>query len=118
MTLLELSRELSFYRVPIVSLSTLSRYLNCELITMKRASFQHENRNSEESRTKRYHCSEWFLTHQEYEFIFVDEFGFNFLTQRNFARSKEGQPEILISPNVVGSFAIIELKWVVIVFFF
>jgi len=43
MTLLELSRELAFYWVPSVSLSTLSGYLNCELITMKRASFQHEN---------------------------------------------------------------------------
>jgi len=41
MTLLELSRELAFYRVPSVNLSTLSRYLNCKLITMKRASFQH-----------------------------------------------------------------------------
>jgi len=98
MTLLELSRELAFYRVPSVSLSTLSRYLNCELITMKWASFQHENRNTEESKIKRYHYSEWFLTHQEYEFIFVDEFGFNFSTQRNYARSKEGQPAIVISP--------------------
>jgi transposase len=88
---------------PQISVATLERYLDYEVITFKQTTDQNQQRNSQAVKAQRTQYAQWFLGNQQMNFIYVDEFGFNLSTQRRFGRAPAGQRAIQITPANQGS---------------
>ena len=85
-----------------ISPSTLSRYLDDKLITMKKANYHPIARNADDTKQERITYSNWFLQNQHKSLIFIDEFGFSIGTQRNRGRAKVGDQVIIKTPSTVS----------------
>jgi hypothetical protein len=88
---------------PNISLSTLHSYLDHELIAYKQISHHNQLRNSPETLESRREWAWWFLNNQHCELIYIDEFGFNLSTQRNFGRAPSGHPAVQATPANRGA---------------
>ena len=104
-TLKEIQHKSFEFGFPKISFGTIHNYLDSELITLKKGSHENEKRNTPENKIKRKEYAEWFLNNQNLEMVFVDEFGFNLSTQRNYARSRKGDKAIIISPICAAAHA-------------
>lgn len=87
-----------------ISRSTISRYLEGQLLTFKKAKTCVENRNSDRVKQSRYEYALRFIEEgwRTHECVFIDEVGFNLWTQRLNARSKKGVPANVIVPTNRG----------------
>lgn len=83
------------FNFPEISISTLWKYLDGELFTLKSATLQNQMRNSDENKNLRKSYAEWFLQNQSRTFLFIDECGFNLNTIRRYARSRSGTRAVI-----------------------
>ena len=91
-TLLELVQEFCGRRGwPQISVTTMWRYLDGQLITLKQVQQWNQARNSPETKALRVEYVEWFMANQGKTFIFIDEFGFNLNTIRRMGRARSNQ---------------------------
>jgi hypothetical protein len=88
--------------LPETSVSTLHGYLEESLITHKQITDQNQQPNAPENRQARAQWAAWFLEHQHYTFLSIDEFGFNLGLQRHYGRSRSGIPVIQVTPANLG----------------
>ena len=89
--------------LPKIARSTLARYLQLRLITLKRVHVLPQERNSPEVKRERLHYANWFLSNQNLHFIFIDEFGFNVGMQRSRGRAPRGRPAYALAPLQRGA---------------
>lgn len=83
------------HHFPKISIPTLWRYLDGELISLKDSSLQNQKRNFGTTKADRNDYIQWFMLNQHRTFLFIDEFGFNLNTIRKQGRSKIGQRAII-----------------------
>lgn len=84
-----------YFNFPSISVSTLWRYLDGELITVKLATFQNQQRNALITRLSRRNYSYFFLGHQNWNYFYIDECGFSLNTTRRVARAERGQKAVV-----------------------
>lgn len=83
---------------PFIQASTLSKYLNGRLITLKKVRINPIARNSIETKKQRIEYCSKFLDNSRKTFVFIDEMGMSICTLRNKGRSKKGTQAILKAP--------------------
>ena len=80
---------------PEVNIYTLWKYLDGELITLKKATTHNQRRNEPDIKIERMDFASWFLQNQNLNFIYIDECGFNINTIRSQARSHKGKRAVV-----------------------
>ena len=91
-TLFELIQEFCERRhYPSISVTTMWRYLDGQLITLKQGQQWNQARNSDQTKHERSDYAEWFMANQAKTFVFIDEFGFNLNTIRRLGRAHKKQ---------------------------
>lgn len=83
---------------PEITASTLSSYLNGQLVTLKKVRIDPIARNSDETKRQRIEYCSNFMDNLKMSFIFIDEMGMSVCTLRNRGRSKRGTRAILTAP--------------------
>ncbi len=83
------------FNFPSIGISTLWRYLDGELITLKLATFHNQMRNALTTRMSRRDYSNFFLAHQQFNYFYIDECGFSLNTTRRVARAERGQQAVV-----------------------
>ena len=86
-----------FIQEPHVCDSTITRALQCELITLKLCENVPENRNEEHVKEARARYShDMYARHLQEDRIYIDEMGYNLYTKRTYGRAPIGQRALRI----------------------
>jgi len=92
------------------STNTIARFLECKLITIKKARGLVPNSNSDTIKELRYKYAHRYIAEdwRKGRCIYIDEMGFNLWTRRQNGRSKIGSPvNVIVPPNRGGNITLI-----------
>jgi hypothetical protein len=98
LTLSDVIHEAVAQGLPRIPAPTLHRYLTVLLITRKLMQTIPQMRNAPATKPDRQLYCRWVLANRHYEFVYIDEFGFQIGTQRRSRWSPIGQPAYRRAP--------------------